>query len=130
MTQRRLIAWSVIVAMAGGGLFGYLLTSVPPREPGGQLDAPVVFLFVGTLVMLMGGLATLVASMLHRRWPLLAGAVRPPTDPVVALRQGIIVAGAVATLLLLALVDMLDLAFVLVTVILAGLIEVFLQSRQ
>ncbi len=49
--------------------------------------------------------------------------------PGVALRQGMLLAVAVLTLALLAFFQFLDVVFVLVTFLLVGLLEAFLQSR-
>jgi ABC-type branched-subunit amino acid transport system permease subunit len=84
------------------------------------------------LLALVFGLGALAALALHRRWPALAG-VRDPrrrADPWVAARQGVLLALAVGVMLLLTLMRMLDVAFALVTLVLAGLIEGFFQNRR
>ena len=55
---------------------------------------------------------------------------RRRADPWVAARQGVLLSLAVGVMLALTLLRMLDLAFALVTLVLAGLIEGFFQNRR
>jgi hypothetical protein len=55
---------------------------------------------------------------------------RRRADPWVAARQGILLALAVGVMLLLTRLGMMDIAFALVTLVLAGLIEGFFQNRR
>ena len=134
MTQARRQVMSVASAAAVAGvlLLGYLLWAVPPTLPSGQTNNAALLLFLMGLLALVFGLGALVALALHRRWPGLAG-VRDPRrrpDPWVAARQGVLLALAVGVMLLLTLVQMLDVAFALVTLVVAGLVEGFFQNRR
>lgn len=120
----------MIVALMAGALVALFATSVSPLADDGTPDVPVVAAFLGALTLLVGALATLLALVVHARWPALAGARRGPADPAVAVRQGVIAAVVCLAFLVLALLDSLDIAFVLVTLLLAGLVETFLQVRR
>lgn len=123
---------ATIAAIAGMALLGYILWAVPPTHPSGQINNAAVLLFLLGMLASVFGLGTLVALALHRRWPALAG-VRDPrrrADPWVAARQGVLLALAVGVMLVLTLTRMLDLAFAMVTLVLAGLIEGFFQNRR
>lgn len=121
-----------IAAVTGATLLAYLLWAVPPILPGGVVNTAALILFVMGMVALVFGLGSLVALALHRRWPGLAGARdrRRKPKPWVAMRQGLLLALAVGVMLYLTLMRMLDVAFALVTLVLAGLIEGFLQNRR
>jgi hypothetical protein len=134
MTQgrRQVMSVATLAAAVGVALLLYLLWSVPPTLPSGQTNNAALLLFLLGLLALVFGLGSLVALALHRRWPGLAG-VRDPrrrADPWVAARQGLLLALAVGVMLLLMLLRMLDIAFALVTLVLAGLIEGFFQNRR
>lgn len=122
---------ATIAALAGGMLLGYLLWAVPPTLPDGEVNTAALILFLVGLLALIFGVGTLVALALHRRWPGLAGIrdKRRRPQPWVAMRQGLLLAAALGVLLMLALWSSLDIAFVFVTLVLAGLLEGFLQSR-
>ena len=133
ITRRQVVVWSSVAMLAGGALTAYLLLSVSPALPEGQPNYPAILLFFAAVMAFVAGLGALVALALHRRWPALAGAGREPRDqaaPSVALRQGLFLAVAAGVTLLLAFLQVLDIAFVLVTVVLLGLLEAFLQNRQ
>lgn len=121
-----------LTAAAGALILGYLLWAVPPTYPDGQLNMAALILFLFGLLALVFGLGSLVALALHRRWPALAGIRdrRRKPQPWVALRQGVLLALAVGVMLVLTLLDTLDIAFALVTLVLAGLIEGFFQNRM
>ncbi|GIV75922.1 hypothetical protein FKZ61_001250 [Litorilinea aerophila] len=125
------VAWAALALMVGGSLLAYLLGSVPPTLADNRLNIPAVTLFFLGLFLLSGGLASLIALALHSRWPTLAGvrSRRARPAPGVALRQGVLLAVAVLALALLAFFQFLDVVFVLVTFLLVGLLEAFLQSR-
>lgn len=130
MTRAQLSLISIVAIAAGGGLLFYLLTVVPPVDATGQLDMPAVVLFFVGLGLTALGIGNLIASVLHLQWPALAGVSprrRPP--PLVALRQGAIFATAFVLLALLALFQRLDIALILVTLLVAGLLEAFIQNR-
>lgn len=134
MTQgrRQVMSMSTIAAVVGALLLVYVLAALPPWLPNGEMNNAALILFFLGLLALVFGLGALVALALHRRWPNLAG-VRDPrrrADPWVAARQGLLLAVAVGVMLLLALMRMLDIAFALVTLVLAGLVEGFFQNRR
>lgn len=134
MTQarRQVMSVATVAAVTGVALLVYLLWAVPPTLPSGQTNNAALLLFMLGMVALVFGLGALVALALHRRWPGLAG-VRDPrrrADPWVAARQGVLLSLAVGVMLVLTLLRMLDLAFALVTLVLAGLIEGFFQNRR
>lgn len=122
---------ATVAALTGGILLGYLLWAVPPLYPDGQVNTAALLLFIVGLLALVFGLGSLVALGLHRRWPALAGIYdrRKRPQPWIAVRQGILLATAMGVLLVLALWRTLDIAFVFVTLVLAGLLEGFFQNR-
>ena len=129
MNRPRTLVLTLIVALLAGVLVALFATSIAPVADDGALDVPVVAAFVGALTVLVGALATLLALALHARWPALAGAHRGRPNPVAAVRQGALAGVVCLTFLVLALLDSLDIAFVLVTLLLAGLVEAFVQVR-
>lgn len=120
-----------VAAIVGALLLFYVLAAVSPWLENGQMNNAGVLLFFLGLLALVFGLGSLLALALHRRWPALAG-VRDPrrrADPWVAVRQGLLLSLAVGIMLFLALMQKLDVAFALVTLVVAGLIEGFFQNR-
>jgi hypothetical protein len=131
MTRLHTISWSLLLMLAGSSALAYLLTSVSPHLSDGQLDLPMLVLFLLALLLLVTGVGTAVALLIHRQWPSLGGSKRRSlSKPNVALRQGFLFACAIIANLLLALFQMFDLVFVLVLLLLAGLVEAYLQHRQ
>jgi hypothetical protein len=97
----------------------------------GQFNLLAILGFFGGAALLLGGIGTMIALPLHDRWPALAGVARRSLGgprPEAAVRQGILFAVAVSILLLLAMLDMFDPAFVVAVLMLTGLLEAFLQS--
>ncbi len=131
MTRGQVMTIAAVAALAGAVLLGYLLWAVPPTFPDGQVNTAALILFLVGVLALVFGFGSLVALALHRRWPALAGVRdrRRRPQPWVAMRQGLLLAIALGVLLILALWSSLDIAFVFVTLVLAGLLEGFLQSR-
>ena len=130
MTRAQLTFFSTLALIIGAGILFYLLTSVPPVDANGVVDTPALILFFIGLALATLGLGALVASVLHRQWPALAGANRRSNPkPIVALRQGALLSATVVALALLAYFQRLDVTFLLVTLVLAGLIEAFIQNR-
>lgn len=121
-----------LTAATGALLLGYLLWAVPPTFIDGSVNMAALILFLFGLLSLVFGLGSLVALALHRRWPALAGIRdrRRKPQPWVALRQGALLALAVGVMLVLTLLRTLDIAFAMVTLVLAGLVEGFLQNRM
>ena len=108
----------------------FLLYKVSPVDTDGQMDLVVIAAFIVASMILISGLAAFVLLLLHRRWPALAGARRGDPDPFVAIRQGLLAGATGGVLIVLGLTQKLDIAFILVAILVAGLIEAFLQSRQ
>ncbi len=132
MTRGQAIGLAGATVLGGSALIVYLLRSVSPLLADGQLNMAALALFFGGLLIVVGGIGSLIALALHNRWPFLAGvrSRRVKPDPAVAIRQGALLALGVAVLGLLALWHVLDIAFILVALVLVGLLEAFLQSRQ
>lgn len=130
--RRQVMTLAGLAFVLGMLLLSYLLWAVPPLLPTGELNSAALILFLAALLALIFGLGCLVALALHRRWPGLAGVrdARRRADPWVAARQGLLLTLAVAVMVVLALLQMLDVAFALVTLVLAGLIEGFFQNRR
>lgn len=134
MSRMQVTLLAVFGALAGALVLGYLVVYISPYGADGQLSVSAVLLFFAALFGLTAGAGALVALRMHRRWPALAGRRSrsrpfevPPADP--ALRQGILLGISVATLAALSILRLLDVTFALVTLILAGLIEAYAQTR-
>lgn len=121
-----------MATLAGAALLIYLLTAVPPYLPDGEVNRAALILFLVGLLLFVGGLGSLIALALHKQWPALAGAANRRSKPGagVALRQGALLAVSVAVMVVLAYMHFLDIAFVFVTVVLAGLVEAIFRSRS
>jgi hypothetical protein len=134
MSRRPFTFLLVLCVLMGALALAYVIAVVPPYDTEGSLSAAALLAFFGALFLLSAGLGALVAQALHRRWPALAGRrqrLRPATMPGIepALRQGILFGLVVATLAALSILRLLDVTFALVTVLLAGLVEAYAQSR-
>ena len=130
MIRRQVLGWTIAIAILSTILLSYLLISVSPYLFADQLNIPAIILLLAALFFFVQSLATLIALRLHRRWPAVAGDPTYHPDPIVAVRQGVLAAFATIAIALLALFHFLDIIFILVTLLLAGLIEVFIQNRQ
>lgn len=132
MTRSQAAAWATISAIVGAALLVYVVMRVAPVT-GGEWNVPALVSFFGSVLMLVSGLGAIAALALHDRWPSLAGVDRRqpavPPAPEAALRQGILLALAVALLLALAMFGILDPAFVVVIFLLTALVEAFWQNR-
>ena len=133
MNRSQAAVWASIAAIIGAASLYYLVTRVPPGSLPGDLNlTAVIGLFVAVL-LLVAGMGTAIALALHERFPALAGVdVRQPGTtpaPEAAVRQGILAAFTADVLLLLALLRLLDPAFVVVALLLTGLVEAFWQNR-
>lgn len=133
MTRRRAIGFTALASFIGGGSLIYLVMNVSPYAAEGRLNPAALLAFMLALFLLVGGLGGLIALRLHERWPALAGVkahrLRQPLPVEPALRQGIL-AGLVAVVwAALAVARMLDIAVLLVTLLVAGLAEAYVQSR-
>ncbi|CAN5403785.1 hypothetical protein BH10CHL1_BH10CHL1_20480 [soil metagenome] len=131
MTRAQTLGWSIFLLIVGGGIVAYVLQRIPPTTPDGQWNLPVIILFILALASLSTGVGALGALALHQRWPALGGQRRyTPPKPEIALRQGILLGVALTVIAIFALVRTLDITFILVTFLLLGLVEAFLQNRQ
>jgi hypothetical protein len=132
MTRGQSLAAAGGSAATGAALLGFLLWSVPPTLPTGHPNQAALLLFLFGLLSLVFGFSGLVALALHGRWPGLAGVRdrRKRVDPGIALRQGALLALAVGIMAVLAYYQMLDIAIAAVTLVIAGLVEAFLQNRR
>lgn len=130
MSRQRTVVLALIIMLLAGALVAIFATTIEPVQPDGTVDTPVIVAFLASLTILIGAVATVIALLLHARWPALAGAHKHVPDPAAAVRQGMIAAIVCLAFLVLALLDSLDIAFVLVTILLAGLVETFIQVRR
>jgi MFS family permease len=133
MTRRR-AKWSTALAsFIGGGSLIYLVMNVSPYAAEGRLNPAALLAFMLALFLLAGGLGGLIALRLHERWPTLAGVktrrLQQPLPVEPALRQGILVGLVAVVWAALAMARMLDIAVLLVTLLIAGLAEAYVQSR-
>ncbi len=130
MTRTQAFGWSLAAFLGGGGLLVYIVTQVSPVDADGALLAGPATAAAAAALAALGGVSALFALALHRRWPALAGSKGGTADPAVALRQGALFAAALLAVLVLALFEAADVAFVVVAFLLAGLIEAFAQNRR
>lgn len=122
------VAGQVSMMLVGFGLLAYLLTTTPPTLSDGQFNMPAVILLFAALFSAVTGVGGLLAGILHRRWPALAGG--PKGVSAAGLRQGMILGIAICLLAFLALIQILDSAIAGVVLILAALTETFIQNRR
>ena len=133
MTRRQVTTWGILGLLVGGGGLVAVVLFVPPYAEGERLSPLALLLFFAALFLFVAGAGSLLALALHRRWPALAGSPRRggrKTNAAPALRQGILGALVVVTLTALAAMRSLDVAFVIVALLLAGLVEAYMQTRQ
>ncbi len=130
MTRTQAFGWSLAAFLGGGGLLFYIIMQISPVDADGALRTGAATAAAAATLAALSGVSALLALALHRRWPALAGSRGRTADPAVALRQGALFAAALLAVLLLALFDMADAAFIVVAFLLAGLIEAFVQSRR
>ncbi len=131
MTRTQTLGWSIFLLIVGGGIVAYVLQNIPPTTPDGQRNLPLIVLFILALASLSTGLGALGALALHKRWPALGGQRRyTPPKPEIALRQGVLLGVLLTAVAIFALLRTLDITFILVTLLLLGLVEAYLQNRQ
>jgi uncharacterized membrane protein YidH (DUF202 family) len=132
VTRRQATAWAVLASALGLSGLVFMLLQVSPYLVDGSINTPAVALFLLCLTVLLFGLVSLGALWLHLRWPALAGVYgkkkKPPASA--ALRQGLLIALALATVALLIVFRELDIILVLITFGLVGLIEAYVQSKS
>lgn len=134
MSYTRARILSILGLLTGGALLVYVVSTLSPQREGGQLDPVALLGLFSGVFLTFSSVGALLALSLHRRWPALAGRKSRQqrqafsADP--ALHQGVLVGLTTATLLALAILRVLDVAVFIVTLLVAGLIEAFVQSRQ
>jgi hypothetical protein len=123
--------WTItlLTLAIGLSLLLYLLFNVAPMDERGAMDVAAVGLFFLGLGLAAAGFGSATARILHRQWPALAGAPGGTPATTAALRQGFLFAVALLALAGLAIAQQLDIAFIVVTLIMVGLTEAFIQSR-
>lgn len=134
MSYTRARVLSILGLLAGGVLLVYVLRNLSPYTEGDALNPAALLAFLLGIFLLIGSSGALAALALHRRWPALAGHKprqrRQPLAAGPALRQGILIGLTAVTLVALAMIQVLDVAVLIVTLLVAGLIEAYVQSRQ
>ena len=130
MSHKRALTWSISGTLAGLLLLLFLLYKVPPISADGRTDFVIVGAFIVASMIMISGIAAFVFLALHRRWPAMAGAKRGNPEPFIAIRQGLLTGATAGALAVLALSQMLDIAFVIGIILIAGLTEAYIQSRQ
>ncbi len=134
MSHTRATVLSILGLLAGGALLIYLAWNISPYGDGDQLNPIALLMLLTGVFLLVGGAGGWIALALHRRWPALAGTKSrarrqaPSAEP--ALRQGMLAGLVVVMLVALAILRVLDVAVVIVTLLLAGLGEAYVQSRK
>ena len=134
MSRAQATILGIFLLLCGAGLGGYVLLVLPPYLAANTVNSAALILLLVGLFLAVTGLGTLLALLLHRRWPLLAGqAPRRPGKPPparAAIRQGLLLGLTVVILATLSALGALDIIIVLVTLLLAGLVEAFAQARR
>ncbi len=134
MSYTRARVLSILGLLAGGALLVYVLRNLSPYNEGDTLNPAALLAFLLGVFLVIGSSGALAALALHRRWPALAGHKprqrRQPLSAAPALRQGILIGLTAVTLIALAVMQVLDVAVLIVTLLVAGLIEAYVQSRQ
>ena len=132
MTHSQTVGISSGCAIFGGVILAFLMITVPPQMPGGDPNFAAVTAFILSAALFVGGLTALFIRMVHQRRTQGAGGyqVRKSRMPTVALRQGALMGLGTLIVLTLAYIQILDVAYFIVTFIILILIEVLVQSRQ
>lgn len=134
MSQTRATVLAIVGVLAGSALLVYVLRNVSPYQADEQLSLTALLSFFAGIFLLAGGAGSLIALTLHRRWPALAGGKRRPRNQSppaeAALRQGILAGIVTMTLVGLSILRVLDVAVLIVTLLLAGLVEAYVQNRK
>lgn len=131
MTRPQALVWSLLLLLAGGALLVYLLRATSPLLADGALNQPLVVLFFIGLFGFFAGGGVLAALVAHWRWPTLGGgAGNRSARGDFALRQGLILGAALVAIALLAFFQMIDLIYIVVILLIAGLLETYWQQRS
>jgi len=130
ITRTQVFSRAAIAALISCGLLFYLLLNTAPYQINAELNRPIVALFLFGLFVLAASIGSAIMLPMHSRWPGLAGTTEYDPNPLVAVRQGILFGSAIVIIALLALTQLLDIVFIAFALLVAGLIEAFLQSRS
>lgn len=130
MGRTQIFGWALIIALLSGGLLIYLLLFVSPFLSDAQLNSSAVILFFLGLFLFIASTGTLIALQLHVQWPRLGGLSHGQIESFIAVRQGLLASTAIVLNCVMAFWRVFDIIFVVVLFLLAGLFEVFLQSRE
>lgn len=134
MSYTRARVLSILGLLAGGALLVYVLRNLSPYSEGDRLNPAALLAFLAGVFLVIGSSSALAALSLHRRWPMLAGRKARQRRQLLtagpALRQGVLSGLTAVTLIALAMIQVLDVAVLIVTLLVAGLIEAYVQSRQ
>lgn len=122
--------WLFLLCMTSSSILTYVMWRVSPFTDYPRINIPVIIIFFITVFVSASTIFALVGLRLHKRWPMLAGARGKTPEPTIAVRQGLLFGLALIVIALLALVQMIDIIFVLVIFLLMGLLEGFFQSQQ
>ncbi len=131
MTHSQAVGISTGCALFGGAALSFLMLAVPPQM-NGEPNFSAVTAFILSAALFIGGVAALFIRLVHQRRTALAGGyeVRKSRQPAVALRQGALIGVGTLIVLTLAYIQILDVAYFIVTFVILILIEVLIQSRQ
>ncbi len=136
---RSIAAGLLVAALLGAALSGVIMTQRPPTLANNSLDLTALLPFLLGIFLAVGGATGILALALSRRWPALAGRLALTARSSVeqgqrraraGIRQGVLAGSATVIMLILSLNGWLDLVFAFVVVILVGLVESFVQSRE
>ena len=134
MSRAQVATLGFFSLLIGAGTMGYVILTLPPYIADNAVNTAALVLLLAGLFLAVAGLGMLVALLLHRRWPLLAGQTTsrggkaPPAGA--AARQGLLLGLVAVILAALAAQRAFDITIVLVILLLAGLIEAFAQARR
>lgn len=129
ITRTQVLSRAAIATVLSILLLTFLLLRVSPYQPNASLDRASIALLLAGLFVFVAGVGTLLALILHQRWPGLAGYADDELLPLVAVRQGILLGLAAVVIALLAIMQLLDIVFIAFALLVAGLFEAFLQTR-
>lgn len=132
MNHSQAVGISAGCAIFGATLLAFLILSVPPQLPAGGPNFTAISAVILSATLLVGGLTALFIRLVHHRRALMASVYerRRSREPIVALRQGTLMAAGVAIVLTLAYLRILDAAYFIVTFVTLILIEALIQNRQ
>lgn len=130
ITRSQVFTSAAIAAALSIFLLVYLLQRVSPYQTNTDLDKTSIALFLMGIFVFATSIGIVIALVIHQRWPSLAGSTKYAPAPLIAVRQGILLAVAIIAIALLALMQILDIVFIAFVVLVVGLFEAFLQNRS